>query len=374
MKTAYRAFLKTLLFWSALSLCLTHAEASSPAPLEWFVNGTNFLLRWPTNGWTLSVNTNSSGNWMTVSDTTVSPSYTIYSTSFDQTISNACYRLESADQTALYSSNSFGYANYPLVSNSVNSLINPFRNGSNSIAEVLPSAQNQTIVGKGPQDSPTEEAFYSTTSHGWFDAFTLDPSTMLIGPTEAFWYAQGDPNTPATLTLFGESPVWIYQQPTNQAAPSGNSVSFFVGVNATVPSYQWQFQGTNLANNGHVSGANSSTLTIANISSEDGGDYAVVVNSSYGSVTSSVATLSPIAPFFPSEPRVYIFGTNLIWNFTNGFPGTQFIVVATTNLSLPLTNWPPVQTNTFDNAGTFQLVLPVEPDKSNRFYSISIQP
>jgi hypothetical protein len=99
----------------------------------------------------------------------------------------------------------------------------------------------------------------------------------------------------------GVAPM-ISQQPVSVAGLS--SVSTFVGQTVTltaygigypVPGYQWQ-GGTggvfhNLANDGHLSGAYSSTLTI-HTTLADAMNYQLVLTNSYGSATSSVATVS----------------------------------------------------------------------------------
>lgn len=64
-------------------------------------------------------------------------------------------------------------------------------------------------------------------------------------------------------------------------------------------------------------------------------------------------------------------GTNLIWTLADGPTNLQFRVLATTNLALPLTNWPCVFTNQFNQSGSCVLTLPMEPDKPRRFYGLS---
>jgi Immunoglobulin domain len=56
--------------------------------------------------------------------------------------------------------------------------------------------------------------------------------------------------------------------------------------------YQWQKNGTNLANSGRLSGSTNSTLTIANVSDADAARYSAVVSDTYGSVTTSNAVLT----------------------------------------------------------------------------------
>jgi hypothetical protein len=73
-------------------------------------------------------------------------------------------------------------------------------------------------------------------------------------------------------------------------------------------------------------------------------------------------------------PPIYVSGTNMIWHFTNGFSNAQFFVIASTNISLPPTNWTCVITNQFNQNGCCQLTLPMEPDKPYRYYRIAMPP
>jgi hypothetical protein len=71
----------------------------------------------------------------------------------------------------------------------------------------------------------------------------------------------------------------IIVQPQNQTANAGATVAFL--VSATSPGsigYQWQKNGTNLVNGGRISGATSTTLTIASISDIDAASYSVIVS------------------------------------------------------------------------------------------------
>ncbi len=48
-------------------------------------------------------------------------------------------------------------------------------------------------------------------------------------------------------------------------------------------SYQWQKNGTNLADSCNVSGATTSTLVISNVTEADNGTYTVIVSNPLGS-------------------------------------------------------------------------------------------
>ncbi len=56
--------------------------------------------------------------------------------------------------------------------------------------------------------------------------------------------------------------------------------------------YHWSFNGTNLTNSAHISGATNATLTISNVVAGDAGIYRVGVTNSHGGVISSNVTLT----------------------------------------------------------------------------------
>ena len=82
-------------------------------------------------------------------------------------------------------------------------------------------------------------------------------------------------------------PPVIAAQPLSQTILAGQSATFSVGVGgAALLSYFWQL-------NGHLlPGATSSSYTVANAQSSQGGEYSVLVTNAYGSVLSSNALLS----------------------------------------------------------------------------------
>ena len=89
------------------------------------------------------------------------------------------------------------------------------------------------------------------------------------------------------------TPPMITVQPSNLTALPGAVATFTVGTasNALL-FFQWQENGTNLTDQGNVSGSSTRTLALGNVSSADVGNYAVVVSNSLGSVTSTVAALT----------------------------------------------------------------------------------
>ena len=55
----------------------------------------------------------------------------------------------------------------------------------------------------------------------------------------------------------------------------------------------------------------------------------------------------------------------------NGVPNGNYVVLATTNVALPLIQWTPIATNTFDGSGNFSFTNPVDPNSLQRFYILS---
>jgi uncharacterized delta-60 repeat protein len=90
------------------------------------------------------------------------------------------------------------------------------------------------------------------------------------------------------IVPFGAAPV-ITSQPANQTVYVGGTASFSLAATGTLPlGYQWSFNGTN------INGATSSTLSLTNMQLAQAGNYAVVVNNAYGTITSSNAVLTVV--------------------------------------------------------------------------------
>jgi hypothetical protein len=103
-------------------------------------------------------------------------------------------------------------------------------------------------------------------------------------------------NVPPTITM----------QPTNEALAVGTTATLTVTAIGTTPlSYQWQVNGTNLVNGGHISGATTDALKISNAQTNNNGSYTVVVTNIAGSVISSNAMLT-----IASSPIIIVQPTN----------------------------------------------------------------
>lgn len=96
--------------------------------------------------------------------------------------------------------------------------------------------------------------------------------------------------------LYAGKPNHITANPVNQTACAGQARTFTVASSATNKSYCWMKNGKCLVNGGNISGARTASLSIANISAADVGNYAARVISydanNPTSFTSTAASLS----------------------------------------------------------------------------------
>ena len=155
--------------------------------------------------------------------------------------------------------------------------------------------------------------------------------------------AFGVTNSSNALLSVGIAPA-IVTQPTNLAVVVGGEALLSVVANGTLPlSYQWSFNGTNVAD------ATNSVLLITNVQSGDGGSYAVEVSNAFGSDQSSNAVLSvglpPAIVMQPVDQAVILGGAAVFEVTADGTPPLQYQwsfegmdLVAATNTLLAITN------------------------------------
>jgi len=86
--------------------------------------------------------------------------------------------------------------------------------------------------------------------------------------------------------------------------------------------------------------------------------------SNYGSTNFTLLVGSPK----PQFGTFNLAGTNLIFNGLGGSPGSNYVVLASTNLALPLANWSALTTNTFDSTGQFHYTNHVNPVEPRQFF------
>jgi hypothetical protein len=128
---------------------------------------------------------------------------------------------------------------------------------------------------------------------------------------------------------------------------------------------------TILTNGGSLSGAFTNVVNgrvaVTNIA---GGSLAVVTNSKSVVLTNFTVIVPPTSP--PILSGVILSSTNLIFTGTNGALGANYLVLATTNLSLPVSNWLVLGTNQFGSGGAVNFTNPVDANAPQLFFRLSL--
>ncbi len=114
-----------------------------------------------------------------------------------------------------------------------------------------------------------------------------------------------------SLALVGDGTPYFFTQPVNTVGDSGGTASLSAVLLGEPPlSYQWQFDGTNIA------GATGATLTLTNVQPANAGVYTLVVSNFLGTTASASAnlTVSNAAPSIVVQPvsQPVLLGTNAV--------------------------------------------------------------
>jgi len=121
----------------------------------------------------------------------------------------------------------------------------------------------------------------------------------------------------ATLTVV--SAPAITTQPSNNVVLLNSNVTFRVSATGGFLGYQWQFNGTNLMDGGNLSGSGTTNLVLTPVAATNAGSYDVVITNAWGSVTSSVVTLTVLLPpTITSQPvsQSISYGQNAVFTMT----------------------------------------------------------
>ncbi len=181
--------------------------------------------------------------------------------------------------------------------------------------------------------------------------FTTNSGLISADVYTAFLPASGGATTPTILV-----------QPLSQTNATGTVARFTVTAAGLPPlGYQWQKNGTNLANGARISGATAGSLTVSNLATTDAGNYSVNVGNSFGSVTSSNAVLTVFIPD-TAKPTVTISSptANQHWSnevFTVTGKAGDNVSVANVFYSLNGSGWAPAVTANNWSNWTAQVTL-----------------
>ena len=159
---------------------------------------------------------------------------------------------------------------------------------------------------------------------------------------------------------FTASPTngWLPPLPVQFAAPLVDSDG------TTITQWDWSFG----------DGATSGTQSPLHTYSQTGEFYpGLLVTNSLGLI---LAASGPAIDLnLPSFTSAGVAGTNLVLNGANGLSGHTYYVLATTNLTLPRSQWQSLTTNTWTANGNFSLVVTnaVNPAVPDQFFLLEAQ-
>jgi uncharacterized lipoprotein YddW (UPF0748 family) len=168
--------------------------------------------------------------------------------------------------------------------------------------------------------------------------------------------------TSSNAILTVNVPPAINTQPQSLSVTVDSSASFTVVATGTpAPSYQWRFNGTNLAY------ATASVYTCNNAQTKDAGSYSVMVSNTAGTVASAEAVLTVTQPPPPQIDLISVMPDGQIQLQVSGAPG-HYAIEAATNLL----DW--AELTNFVTSGTTFKYLDSETNLIQRFYRMRRMP
>lgn len=117
-------------------------------------------------------------------------------------------------------------------------------------------------------------------------ASSADGTKLAAGAYQAPVGPGGNRQPQPIYTLGTPYRPWIIQEPFRRVVAPGEAVSFTVEAGGIPLTYQWQKDGTNLADGVNISGAQAAGLVISNVSPAEAGVYSVIVSNVLGRVSS----------------------------------------------------------------------------------------
>jgi hypothetical protein len=215
-----------------------------------------------------------------------------------------------------------------------NATLNTFNNAAPVTGTLTTTRLNIRLGFSNPATSivwaPTTGLF---TDAGATTAYTGSPSTTVVyaqlGATQAYTATSTNAagcQTVGNVTVTVSAGAAITTDPTATAKCAGETAIFNVVATGATLTYQWRKGGSPLLNGGTISGADTATLTITNVTAADAATYDVIVSSSCGSPVTSlgaVLTVNPLpATTTASGAGTYCTSTTITAN--NGGDGTMY--------------------------------------------------
>ena len=88
--------------------------------------------------------------------------------------------------------------------------------------------------------------------------------------------------------------------------------------------------------------------------------------------TTGLVLINVLPPVLPAVQQAAQSGSNLVFSGGGGTPGGQYVILSSTDLSVPVSSWMPVASGNFDNTGAFSVNLPIGAATSGQFYVIEL--
>ncbi len=233
----------------------------------------------------------------------------------------------------------------------------------------------------GAGDNYCDRWIYQNSTQIWhvYDGYNVDSFdfrlVVKMGDTLKFQVGCIAPayrgNVQTEVNILGSTnlvaPV-IATQPNSVTNMAGNTVLFTVVASSQMPLYyQWQFNGTNIADDNRLSGSQSPQFSISNLQTGDAGSYAVVVTNLYGSALSTPAILV-VSATLPQFQSVTVANNTI--NFScSAVAGLRYQVQYTTNLAP--SDWTDLGDVVLATNSTLMVTGAVN-GSSQRFYRVKI--
>jgi uncharacterized repeat protein (TIGR02543 family) len=175
-------------------------------------------------------------------------------------------------------------------------------------------------------------------------------------------------------------PPLITTQPQDTTLTNGGTNTFSVVVSGTPPlAFQWQTtDGTGLTNGptgtgSTISGSQTGSLTIGNVSTNDIGSYQVVVSNDYGSVTSAPATLAiALPPGITIQPGDTTVTNGDTASFSVAAAGTAPLAYQWQFNEVNLTNGTTGWNSVIDGATTTNLLITSVTNNDSGYYRVIV--
>lgn len=203
--------------------------------------------------------------------------------------------------------------NTPIIAGAITTPAEPliYKNPPSQTVAAGSSAQLQVVALANP--APTYQwkagavgsgVYTNLTDDGHFSGAT-SPTLNInpVTPADALDYIVIVSNNLGAAT--NSPPATLSVQQALLAGPTPSQAQLFAGqtgrfniqvISGSSPTFQWRKDGVALADGGNISGSTSSNLVMSSLAASNSGNYDVVVSTTFGAVTSSIAPLSVIAP------------------------------------------------------------------------------